>query len=483
MKNLLKAIWCILLLFVVLSSPVKGQSREVRLSGSAPEYSKMSIVFEYYQNFLNYEQKELITVKIDEKGNFDFTFPLNKTTYAFSDLGRFRGFLYLEPGHDYELELPPFEPLTQSEKLNPFYQPEEILLGIQNQNGQSLNPLIRDFNQAFDYQFNTNALKILTTKNQKLVSEIIDSLEIRFPQEQDFFKAHKHFKYARLAMLASRNMEKEIIEKYFSNRPVRFSLPAYWDAFKDVFSGYERKILKRFVNSDSLSLQSFISTIKADTLINRQDLAEAVAVFSLYRSYHEKIISEKLTLRLIKELKEDASIKETRDIAGSIYSKITALRPGSSAPEFTLYNFEGEQKSLKDYEGKFVYLNFCHTNNYACQRDLRLLPKLHETFKRDLQIVTIMVNNDYEDAKEFIEAHKSLEWDFLFFGMNANIIKDYNVRAVPLYYLIDPEGKLVLSPAASPAENFHDRFIQKYREYKRELQRKNRQEGQSIFGP
>lgn len=468
---------------IFMSFAVNGQSEEVKLSGHAPEYSKMSIVFEYYQNFLNYEKKELITVKIDEKGNFDFTFPLKENIYAFSDLGRFRGFLYLEPGREYQLKLPPFEPLTQSEKLNPFYKPEEILIGIKNQNSHNLNPLIRDFNRAFDFQFNTNALKILATKNKQLVSNIIDSLEIRFPWEQDFFAAHKHYKYARLEMLASRNMQKEIIQKYFSGQPVRFSLPAYWNTFKDVFSGYERKILEKFLNSDSLNIQSFISTITEDTLINRRDLAETVAVFSLHRSYHEKIISEKLTLRLLTELKESASIEEIRNIASSIYSKITALRPGSSAPGFTLYNFKGEEKSLKDYKGKFVYLNFCHSDNYACQRDLRLLPKLHETFKRDLQIVTIMINNNYEEAKEFIETREDLEWDFLFFGMNANILTDYNVRAVPLYYLIDPDGKLILSPAASPAENFHDRFIQKYREYRRKTQRKNAQEGRSIFAP
>ncbi|PWE01176.1 TlpA family protein disulfide reductase [Marinilabilia rubra] len=483
MKSTFRRFCFIISGILLASSSLNGQPKEVRIFGHAPEYSKMAIVFEYYQNFLNYDKKELITVQINEEGNFNFSFPLNKITYAFSDLGRFRGFLYLEPGQEYELELPPFEPLTQSEKLNPFYQPEEILLGIANKDGNSLNPLIRDFNRAFDYQFNTNALKLLTTKNKQLTSTIIDSLEMRFPDEKDFFQAHKHFKYARLAMLTSRNPEKEIIGKYFYNRPVYFSLPAYWHTFKDVFSGYERQLKKKLFKSDSLNIQSLISSIQSDTLIKKTDLAEAVAVFSLHRSYHEKVIPEKTALKLLNQLKSQASIPEVKAIASSLYSKISALRTGMPAPEFTLYNFEGEDKSLEDYKGKFVYINFCHTDNYACQRDLRLLPKLHETFKRDLEIVTIIINNDFEEAKNFIEAHKNLNWEFLFFGMKANIIKDYNVRAVPLYYLINPDGQLVLSPAPSPNENFHDRFIEKYRDYRRQLQRKNPRENRSIFGP
>jgi hypothetical protein len=75
-----------------------------------------------------------------------------------------------------------------------------------------------------------------------------------------------------------------------------------------------------------------------------------------------------------------------------------------------------------------------------------------------------------------------MNWDFLFFGMNANILKNYNVLAVPIYYLINPDGKLVLSPSPAPGENFHDNFIDQFRKYQRQQQRKNPQERKSIFG-
>ena len=45
-------------------------------------------------------------------------------------------------------------------------------------------------------------------------------------------------------------------------------------------------------------------------------------------------------------------------------------------------------------------------------------------------------------------------WIFLHFGNQVDILKNYDIRAYPTYFLIGPDGKLIYSPAASPSENF-----------------------------
>jgi hypothetical protein len=47
-----------------------------------------------------------------------------------------------------------------------------------------------------------------------------------------------------------------------------------------------------------------------------------------------------------------------------------------------------------------------------------------------------------------------LNWTFLHFGNQPSILEEYDIRAYPTYYLIGPDGKLLLSPAQSPGENF-----------------------------
>jgi peroxiredoxin len=469
--------WGLLLFYL----NTNGQSQSIRIFGEAQDYSNFAIVFECYQNFINHEHQELFTIEIDENGKFDFSYPLKESVYAFTDLGQFRGFVYLEPGRTYELALPPFKPLNQAQALDPFYQPEQISLGIKNEDSKDLNPMIRDFDSAFNYQLNTNAIRLVSTHNKKLTSIIIDSLEQRFPGGTVYFRLHKHYSYGRLAMLASRNIEKDIISKYFSGRPVEFSMPAYWETFTDVFKGYDRELLTKpgFINS--LNYKTITDTLKKNPLFNRQDLADAIFLYALYQSYHNQLFRPQKILDLIKEMGDNAATPQIQETAKAIYRRLNSLRAGTPAPKFKLFNFSGQERSLAGYEGKFVYLNFVHTDNYACQRDLKLMPKLYETFKKDLEIVTIIVNNDFDKAKQFLNDNKTMNWEFLFFGMQANILKNYNVQAVPLYFLINPEGKLVFSPAPAPGENFHDHFVEVYREYRRTQQRGQPEKKGSIF--
>jgi hypothetical protein len=137
------------------------------------------------------------------------------------------------------------------------------VFGLLNKPRNGLNQLIRDFDNAFNYQLNENASKLITSRNRNLLNNIIDTLDIRFQSDHDFFKRHKHFRYARLEMLASRNREQNLIQKYFSNYPVQFSMPAYWISFKDVFSGFGRQLLKKPTLSNPLNHPS--STVSGPT--------------------------------------------------------------------------------------------------------------------------------------------------------------------------------------------------------------------------
>jgi hypothetical protein len=75
-----------------------------------------------------------------------------------------------------------------------------------------------------------------------------------------------------------------------------------------------------------------------------------------------------------------------------------------------------------------------------------------------LQIVTILLDNDKNVIKSFL-ARSNYQWKFLHYGNQATIIKDYDIRAFPTYYLIDPDGNLALSPSPSPSEDFEAHFF------------------------
>ncbi|WP_291861372.1 TlpA disulfide reductase family protein [Marinilabilia sp.] len=459
-----------------------AQEHTTQIFGHAPEYKNMGLVFQHYQNYLNFEEEELFSLQVDSLGYFSFDLSLKETTYAFADLGSYRGFIYLSPGQKYELKLPPFKPVPQTQRLNPFFQREPISIGIINQDSYDLNAQIRNFDDAFYQELDTKVLRLMASKNKQAVAAIIDSLEIRFPGSPDsFFQNHKKFRYARLEMLTSRNPEKEIIQKYFSSHPVYFNLPAYWETFRDVFRGFGRKTLEKNF-TPPLTFKKTVYLIQQDSIFQRTDISELMALWTIYQSYYEKLLPPQRALQLLQETSEQTSIEEIRTTARTLYKNIAALQPGSTAPDFSLMDFNRNEYNLEDFRGKFVYLNFMHSENYNCRQELRLLPRLLKTFGDNLEIVTILTDDNYEKAAQFVE-DSDYQWKFLHFGMNANVLRNYNIKAVPQYYLISPEGKLIFSPAPAPGENFHDNFIKQYRDYQNEQQRKEQPKRESIFGP
>ena len=86
--------------------------------------------------------------------------------------------------------------------------------------------------------------------------------------------------------------------------------------------------------------------------------------------------------------------------------------------------------------------------------------KPKETIKvGDLGIHTAFIKTrDIEKAKDLIE-RSGYRWKFLHYGNQVNIINEYDIRAYPTYYLIDREGKLVMSPAPTPNDQFEGRLF------------------------
>jgi thiol-disulfide isomerase/thioredoxin len=145
-------------------------------------------------------------------------------------------------------------------------------------------------------------------------------------------------------------------------------------------------------------------------------------------------------------------------IAENIRQKVTRLLPGFVPSPFELYTVNDELVSLSKFEGKYVYLNFCTTTSYSCLQEFPLLEKIYEKYKDKLEIVTIAVDTDINDLKHFLGQNK-YKWTFLHYGNKPDIVKDFDIRAYPTYFLVGPDKRLVISPAQSPNENFEQLFF------------------------
>lgn len=457
-----------------------------RFYGRAPAYAGINILFESYDNFIIPSTMPVASMPINDDGTFDFTFPLTQTTYAFADLGHYKASIYLEPGTAYQLVFPPFQPKSEVERLNPHFQQEEVLLGIANAESRLLNRNITEFDAELDYMLAEHVLHLFMQTDTAKARELQAALDQKYAFDHPVFLRHKHLSFLKIWQPAMRRQERQVMSMLMQT-PVEYQLPVYWNVFSSLFNGFfpngfQSDVRPRVLNAigQRAAFQQIVDSAMLDTLFTNRALTEIVLMNGLYEAFYNKTLTETTVLQVLDNATSNASTMETREMARQFYHKTALLRPGTEAPDFQLTDAKRKQKKLSDYRGKFVYLNFMHTRNYACQKDLMILEQFHRLMRKELEIVTIVLDESVESMELFVK-NNPYKWDFLHFAAAPQILEAYNIMAVPAYYLIDPLGQLSLSPAPAPEENFRERFADRFMQFQREELRRNPPQERSIF--
>ncbi|MBU0763642.1 MAG: TlpA family protein disulfide reductase, partial [Bacteroidetes bacterium] len=154
-----------------------------------------------------------------------------------------------------------------------------------------------------------------------------------------------------------------------------------------------------------------------------------------------------------------AIVPEYRQIAENIHEKVIKLNKGTRAPDFDLYDIDSNLVGLKDFRGKFLYIGFYTTLSFSCKEDIEPLKALRKKHGHAYSIVSVFIDDDFRAAVDFMRDN-GCKWTLLHYGNRPEILKQYDVRAYPTYYLIDPDGNLSMSPAPGPDEDFETRFYE-----------------------
>lgn len=121
----------------------------------------------YHTDAFTYTSKRITDFKVDENGDYSVEFDIDNTQLIYLPLDVYKGFLYVEPGKKYELSLPPKQELSPAQKLNPFFEADELMLGVANANSNELNRMIRTLDDKMDSFINQNFYKIYRKKRNR----------------------------------------------------------------------------------------------------------------------------------------------------------------------------------------------------------------------------------------------------------------------------------------------------------------------------
>ncbi|MDR1172214.1 MAG: peroxiredoxin family protein [Bacteroidales bacterium] len=464
MRQQIKDILSLALIFVTVNQLA---AQNVTVSGNDPAYAGCKLVFYSIDNyFCNSEVKSGECI-VAANGNFTASFPCRNVRLVYTCLGVFHARFFVEPGFSYEVELPPRTDKSPEEEASPFFEEVTVYMNIlsaKNNRGQEIAPekelnlLVNRFDAAFNPFYDQLAMDAARKRPASHLDSAINAFREELPHTGNRY--YDDYAFSRSGMLyyvAQRNGVKYISNTYFAEKQILYDNEAYMELFNTTYDKYfmyfgrTGDAIYDVINRQA-SFNGLKQLLMQDGILPADSLCELVVLKNIYDEFYSDRFSRQSLLRLLDSAIVQTKIERHRELASEIREKVTKLLRGFEPPAFSLYNQDSVLVALQNYRGKYVYLMFCTTQNYVCLSQYELLEKLYRDHGKWLQIIIVSVDDRLSSMRNFRKKN-GYQWDFLHFANDPDILKKYDVRIFPACYLINPEGKLVLSPAPAASDN------------------------------
>ena len=441
---------------------INAQDNIIRISGHAPGYSGQEIVFYSWTDQISFTEKELFRFTVDKSDEFSLEFEAGADTlYIFSHADRYFIYMYVEGGKEYRIVLPLRSEKAPHENLNPYFKGIPTHIAVVNHDSTDLNSLIRNFDDFIEPLFQVSLTRMSPEQGKHYLDSVWAEIDLRFGGvRHSYFEGYRDYKTGLLESIALFRTARGLSDNRFRNNPVLYGNNAYMELFRHVYDRYflffSRTVKGSRIFDDinqRKSLSSLLHTLQTDSVLGSDRLMELVILKGLHDSFYGSDFSRSGLLTVLDSLAENTIYPEHVRISSHIREKVTRLLPGFNPPEFMLLDRHGKMKTLSDYRGHYVYLNFCVAASYSCLSEYDILKRLDGNHDEYLKIVTVYIDKTHQSMLDFLDKN-DYDWEFLFYGNQPSVLKDYDIRIFPWYYLIDRDGTLLMSPAPSPAEDF-----------------------------
>ena len=444
------------ILLAVLSLNVSG----AELTFSAPEYAGSSFTFYILPNFLT-EKKEIVAEGVvDDAGNFKVDLNIASTIPIYSEFGVYKGWIIADPSVSYDLILPP---KTENTSTNPYFRPKLIHLGIKNCDQQSVNWLIDDFSRQYNMEMSNNMNQIFYRRSVETADTVVATLQKKFLMSQNhYFELFKTYKYAMIKYMAQIQDPTAIIDEYFTGKPILYALPEYSELFDKLFFKYLQYATQQL---DGQKISVLLNTGAYDQLIDwltndehfDKPLAEAVILRGIKQIFYSKRFNTVGLFNILQRITDTSTIPIHKESAQKIFNELARTMYGTIAPELSLLDLNGNMVTWDDFKGKYVYLCFTRSDNEKFLPHKELMKSFYQKYHDHLALVIVLEDEETDKNADLLRAD-GFEWTVLRGMTRREIYDSFNVRIMPTYFLIDPQGRMAGSQAPWPDENFEMQF-------------------------
>jgi thiol-disulfide isomerase/thioredoxin len=121
---------------------------------------------------------------------------------------------------------------------------------------------------------------------------------------------------------------------------------------------------------------------------------------------------------------------------------------------FSFTDIDNNPVSLKDFYGKYIYIDVWATWCKPCKVEYVFLKELEEYFSNNdkLQIISISTDREFKKWDTYIK-EKSIKGMQLYSGEKSDFVKFYDIGALPRFILLNKEGQIISPDEIRPSNS------------------------------
>ncbi|MCH7536006.1 MAG: TlpA family protein disulfide reductase, partial [Bacteroidetes bacterium] len=402
----MKVIIRLLLVFLVAVSSLSS-AQNVTIKGKAPGYEGQFISIVEKKDYISLLEVINARSLIDENGNFELAFQTDHTIKCVLRIGNVNANIYLVPNKTYEITFPKLQKTDVRTLSNSNF----VSLTIENGKDGDLNFLISEFNiyrddflyKNVDY-FNKGAYRILKAK--------VDSFKLnankKFKDKGNaYFKNYLMYGIGELEYARNKS-KKDLYDEYIQPHGISYENNQYMNFFSQYYNqrlasiALYNKALVDAINIDE-SLEKANNALSSELGYNTPKLREAALLFGLFECRNSATLTKNGIMKILQTISETGLTPYHRKVAANIIEKIRKVMVGSRAPEFELSDQNGNLVSLKDFRGRYIYIDFWATWCAPCLREMKMMKSLQNEYGDRIEIISISIDDNKASLQKFLK--------------------------------------------------------------------------------
>jgi len=447
------------LFFFVFLMPLFGSAQFATITGVAPLSAGQKIQLRVYDDPISGKEKILADQIIGADGSFELKVHSRQVQYAFLQVGRDCADFFIERNKGLELTFVP--PKRDGKKSEAFNERHFFLPKITGGSSAKLNEQIISFNDTLDAFLEKLYPILVQRKSPVIVAKELAFFDKKvladFATSEPFVKEYIAYSIAGVeqTFLTDR---KRLFDKYLKGKQAQFNNPAFIDFVLQFYKGvvYKMAIVDRY-NACKKRLDGREAFAELEKILMEENpmlkttgVGRIILIDGIADLFGQKDFEDEKLITALKHFGMFSPSSYLGNAARNIAAKHETLSEGIAAPNITFNDLEGQENQLSDFEDNYVFLELTDATNPYCLRETNVIPSLRNEFK-NVRFVSICIGNSQEEM-EALQKELTIDWAFGGISLSDPAIDNYNIKSLPRFYIINPEGKFYRIPARDPSK-------------------------------